>query len=135
MRIAVTYGREDGQVFQHFGHCEYFKVYETEGGQVASSKVVSAAGSGHGALASFLQEQGVEALICGGIGAGAREALAGAGIRFYPGVSGDANASVKDFLDGKLAYDPETVCSHHHDDGHGGAHRCGEDPHGCGGNH
>ena len=28
MKIAVTY--EDGQVFQHFGHCGEFKIYETE---------------------------------------------------------------------------------------------------------
>ena len=32
MKIAVTY--EDGQIFQHFGHCEEFKVYETEDGKV-----------------------------------------------------------------------------------------------------
>ena len=30
MRIAVTY--EDGQVFQHFGHTEQFKIYAVEDG-------------------------------------------------------------------------------------------------------
>ena len=32
MRIAVTY--ENGQIFQHFGHTEEFKVYEVEDGKV-----------------------------------------------------------------------------------------------------
>ena len=79
MKIAVTYG--DGQVFQHFGHCEQFKLYEVSEGQITSAQVVSAVGSGHGALAGFLQSHGMDTLICGGIGAGARSALAEAGIR------------------------------------------------------
>ena len=69
MKVAVTY--ENGEVFQHFGHSEAFKLYEVEGGEVKSSEVVPTNGSGHGALAGFLRERGVEVLICGGIGAGA----------------------------------------------------------------
>ena len=83
MKIAVTY--ENGQVFQHFGHTEQFKLYEVEDGRVVSSQVVDTNGSGHGALAGFLREYGVDALICGGIGGGARNALAQAGIQLYPG--------------------------------------------------
>ena len=71
MKVAVTY--ENGEVFQHFGHSEAFKLYEVEGGEVKSSEVVPTNGSGHGALAGFLRERGVEVLICGGIGAGAAE--------------------------------------------------------------
>ena len=52
MKIAVTY--ENGQVFQHFGHTEQFKLYEVEDGRVVSSQVVDTNGSGHGALAGFL---------------------------------------------------------------------------------
>ena len=37
MKIAVTY--ENGQVFQHFGHCEQFKLYDVQDGQVVSSQV------------------------------------------------------------------------------------------------
>lgn len=59
-------------------------------GAVTASQVVDTNGSGHGALAGFLQAHGVDALICGGIGGGARTALAQAGITLYPGVSGDA---------------------------------------------
>ena len=81
MKIAVTY--ENGQVFQHFGHTEEFKIYQVEDGKVVNAEVVDTAGNGHGALAGFLRQQGVDVLICGGIGGGARNALASAGIRLY----------------------------------------------------
>ena len=137
MKIAVTY--ENGQVFQHFGHTEQFKLYEVEDGQIRASQVVDTNGSGHGALAGFLKERGVEVLICGGIGGGGRNALAHAGIRLYPGASGDADAQVTALLGGSLRYDPDTVCAHHHDHGeghdcgaHGTGHSCGGHGHSCG---
>jgi len=133
MKIAVTY--ENGQIFQHFGHCAQFKLYDVEENKVKSSEIVDAAGSGHGALAGFLKEHGVDALICGGIGGGARIALADAGIELYPGACGDADAQVAALLTHTLSYDPDIVCSHHHEEGHGcGSGSCGEDKHGCGGN-
>lgn len=92
-------------------------------------EVVSAVGSGHGALAGFLKDHGVDTLICGGIGAGARTALAEIGITLYPGVSGDADASVEALLKEELVFNPNTMCNHHHE----GGHTCGEDKHGCGG--
>ena len=107
MKIAVTY--ENGQVFQHFGHTEQFKIYEAAEGKVVSARVVETGGSGHGALAGFLRGLGVDTLICGGIGGGARSALAEAGIQLYPGASGSADAQVEALLDGSLAYDATTT--------------------------
>ena len=141
MRIAVTY--EEGNVFQHFGHTGQMKIYDVEEGKVVREEVADTAGSGHGALAGFLAGLKVDMLICGGIGAGARTALAEAGIRLYPGVQGSADAAVEAFLAGHLNYDPDTRCSHHdHEHGEGGhcGHHhgeghCGEDKHGCAGNH
>lgn len=63
MKLAVTY--ENGQIFQHFGHTEQFKIYEVADGKIVSEEVVDTNGSGHGALAGFLMQHGVEALICG----------------------------------------------------------------------
>lgn len=126
MKIAVTY--EDGMVFQHFGHSQAFKVYNVEGGEVKSAEVVPTAGSGHGALAGFLAAQGVDTLICGGIGMGARQALAQAGIRLFPGVQGSADDAVQALVGGTLVYDPDTVCDHH---GHEQGHTCGHSAEGC----
>lgn len=128
MKIAVTY--ENGNIFQHFGHTEQFKLYTIENNMVSSSEVVNTNGSGHGALAGFLSANGVDTLICGGIGGGAQIALAEAGIRLYGGVSGSADAAVSALLAGDLGYDPEVKCDHH-DHEHGEGHSCGS--HGCGG--
>ena len=38
MKIAVTY--DNGNIFQHFGRTESFKVYEVENNQVISSEVI-----------------------------------------------------------------------------------------------
>ena len=128
MRIAVTY--ENGQIFQHFGHTRNFKVYDVQNGKVLSSQIVDTNGSGHGALASVLTALHADVLICGGIGGGAQMALASANIQLFGGVSGDADAAVEAFIDGKLAYNPNVQCNHHghhHEEGHA----CGD--HGCGG--
>lgn len=121
MKIAVTY--ESGMVFPHFGHAQAFKVYDVQDGEIKAAQVAPIQGSGHGALAGFLAGLGVDTLICGGIGAGARQALAQAGIRLFPGVQGPADEAVQALLAGTLAYDPDTVCAHHHD-GHEEGHAC-----------
>lgn len=129
MKIAVTY--ENGQIFQHFGHTEQFKIYDTDDSKILSEEIVSTNGSGHGALALLLRDLNVDVLICGGIGGGAQAALADAGIRLYGGVSGSCDAAVQALLAGNLGYDPDVKCSHHnHEHGEGG-HTCSE--HGCGG--
>ena len=126
MKIAVTY--ENGQVFQHFGHTQQFKIYEVAGDKITGTEVIDTNGNGHGALAGFLMQRGVDTLICGGIGGGAQMALAAAGIKLYGGVSGDADAAVNALLAGSLGYNPNVRCDHH-DHGEGG-HTCGD--HGCG---
>jgi len=124
MRVAVTY--ENGEVFQHFGHTEYFKLYDVENGSIVKEQVVDTNGKGHGALAGFLKEYKIEVLICGGIGGGAKMALQEAGINLYGGVTGSADNAVKAWIEGKLDFNPDVECTHHaHEEGHS----CGE--HGC----
>ena len=134
MRIAVTH--ENGQVFQHFGHSEEFKVYEVEDGKVVKSEVISSNGSGHGALASLLNDRGIDVLICGGIGGGAQKALAERGIELCAGQSGDVDEAVAAYLRGELV-NTGANCDHHHGSDHAcGDHGCGDhDDHDCGGCH
>ena len=56
---------ENGQIFQHFGHTETFKIYDVEEGKVVHSEVVDTNGSGHGALAGVLNALNADFLICG----------------------------------------------------------------------
>ncbi len=131
MRIAVTY--ENGDVFQHFGHCAQFKLYDIEDGKIINQQVVDTNGRGHGALAGFLQAAKADALICGGIGMGAQMALEDAGITLYAGVQGSADAAAKAFAEGNLDYDPDARCDHHeHHGGNCGHEHCAE--HQCAGN-
>ena len=130
MKIAVAY--EDGNIFQHFGHTAQFKIYDVCDGRVTASEVVDTNGSGHGALAGLLAAQRIDALICGGIGFGARMALAEAGIRLFGGVCGDADEAVELLLAGALDYNPDVQCNHHGNDHSCGDHGCGSD-HSCGG--
>ena len=126
MKIAVTY--ENGKVFQHFGKTESFKIYEVEDNQMVSSEVISSNGSGHGALAGLLAEQGIDVLICGGIGGGAQAALADAGIELCAGAQGDTDQAVEAYLKGELV-SSGVNCDHH-----GEGHSCGhhEEGHSCG---
>lgn len=137
-KIAVTY--ENGQVFQHFGRTENFKVYEVEDGQIISSEVISSNGAGHGALAAVLVENAIDVLICGGIGGGAQAALMEAGIELCAGASGDVDEVVNQYLAGELE-NAGVTCDHHKEGkscgDHGcGSHGCGdsEEEQGCGGN-
>ena len=126
MRIAVTY--ENGEVFQHFGHTEQFKIYEVEDGKVISSEIISSEGNGHGALAGLLSGKSIDVLICGGIGGGAQAALQENGIEMCAGASGNTDEVVEAYLRGELV-DSGVNCNHH-----GEGHTCGnhEDGAGCG---
>ena len=103
MKIAVTY--DNGNVFQHFGKTENFKVYEVE-----DDKVV---------------------LICGGIGGGAQTALTEAGIEMVAGAQGNTDDVVEAYLKGELVSTGANCDHHHHEEGHScGSH---EEGHSCGG--
>ncbi len=132
MKIAVTY--DNGEVFQHFGHCETFKLYEVLVNRVVSSELIRADGAGHSALAQLLKDRSVDVLICGGIGSGAQAALSELGIELCAGASGDADEAVAAYLRGELV-NTGANCDHH-----GEGHSCGDDcgeggsgEEGCGG--
>lgn len=129
MKVAVTF--ENNQVFQHFGKSSAFAIYDIQDGKAADKLIVDTCGKGHSLLADFLKEHQIDTLICGGIGAGAREALNTLGIDIYAGVSGDVDTAVQALIDGTLPKGEAVSCNHHHhhEHEHGEHHTCGE--HGC----
>lgn len=133
MKIAVAYDKNEN-VFQHFGHTEQFKVYEIENEEIVSSKVLSADGEGHSALAQLLENENIDKLICGGIGGCAVSALGEAGIEIFAGISGNADEAVKSLLNGTLEQTTSPNCNHHHGEHHhehhhGEGHSCGHNCH------
>lgn len=127
MKIAVNY--ENGEIFQHFGRTEQFKVYDVEDGRVVSAQVMSTGGTGHEALADFLAGNEIQVVICGGLGGGMQMALNMVGIAVISGVQGSADEAVEAYLRGELE-SAGVNCNHHGEEGHCGGD-CGHD---CGGN-
>ena len=134
MKIAVTY--DNGNVFQHFGRTENFKVYDVDNGRVVSSEVMNSNGVGHEALAWLLKDNAIDVLICGGMGQGAQDALAAAGTEVCAGAEGNTDEAVAAYLAGELV-NTGVNCDHHdHEHGHGHDHDCAEagcDPSACAG--
>ncbi|MBR5225993.1 MAG: dinitrogenase iron-molybdenum cofactor biosynthesis protein [Clostridia bacterium] len=126
-KIAVTY--ENGQVFQHFGHTQQFKIYEIADGKMTRSIVPVTCG-GHSALAGMLEELGVDTLICGGIGMGAQVALDNADIALYAGITGSADEAVAKLLAGVLPQNASANCDHHDHHDHHHHDGCGCHEHG-----
>ena len=124
MRIAVTY--ENGEIFQHFGHTELFRIYDVEDGKVTHRMTIRPIGAGHEAMAGVLKKAGADMLICGGIGSGAQQALEAMGIRLCAGVRGSSDAAVEAFLRGTLNYTTASNCTAHDGEGSCG-HDCGHD--------
>ncbi len=121
IKIAVTH--ENGDIFQHFGHCEEFKIYNVLNGKIVDSKVFKVTEIGHGALAVFLEKLGVDILICGGIGQGAKTALSDAHITLFGGVKGSSDSAVNSLLSESLEYDGNVECSRH-EHSHQSNHDC-----------
>ena len=100
MRIAITY--ENGEVFQHFGHTEQFKLYDVENGKIVAEQIVPTNGSGHGALAGFLK---------------AAQALAEDTLQYDPNARCDHHGH---------HHGEGHECGHHHGAGHECGHHHGE---------
>jgi len=113
MKIAVTYEKESGNVFQHFGKTQYFKLYEIENDQVLNSQVIDNGGNGHHALPPYLKRLGVETLILGNRGQGAIDAIAASGLKEIPGITGSADEAAALFAKGQLKGNFEAKCQHH----------------------
>lgn len=135
MIIAVTY--ENGQVYEHFGHANQIKLYTVLEGKIEDTLLVECEQvNGHTAMSDLLKEHDVAVLICGNIGEGALEALAERQITVYPGVCNEADKAVEEFLQGKLSFNPDTLCNHHEASGScgcGGSCGCSGGCGGCGG--
>ena len=113
MKVAVTYEKESGNVFQHFGKTQYFKIYQIEDGKIVSSEVIDNGGNGHHALPPYLKSLGVETLILGNRGQGAVDAITAAGLKEMPGITGSADEAAALFAKGELKPNFGASCNHH----------------------
>lgn len=103
MKVAIAY--KDGEIFQHFGHCETFAIYDYYGDTTAQcSKVLvdSSDRHGHQAMVELMRDQGVTAVMAGNMGGEAQAALLSMGIVPVFGYSGDADTAADLLVTGQL---------------------------------
>ena len=123
MKVAICF--EKGRVFQHFGHTKEFKIYDIKDNEVKDFYYVSVNGEGCSTLVPILKANGINVLICGGLGQGAFNHLTEAGIIVLSGVEGEVDDVIGEFMNETLIYNESPNCDHHEDghdchDGHGG---------------
>jgi predicted Fe-Mo cluster-binding NifX family protein len=94
-----------GQLSQHFGHCEHFALFDVdmENKEIRGSKIVESPPHEPGRLPMWLHERGAEVIIAGGMGTRAQQLFAQNGIRVVIGASPEPPEDVvKSYLDGSL---------------------------------
>ncbi|MFA5612413.1 MAG: NifB/NifX family molybdenum-iron cluster-binding protein [Anaerolineaceae bacterium] len=130
MKIAVT--TQHNQVFPHFGRTPEFSIVTAEDGKIVEENIIPAPAEGHGALIGFLVDQGVDVLICGGVGGGAVNSLRASGIQVYAGASGPVKEQVLSLLSGQLPQQGDADCDHHGEHDHEHHHEHGHEGGDCG---
>ena len=108
MKISIS---TDGNlVSAHFGRCPEFTVADIQGGKLIKTERIPNPGHAPGAIPEYLHDKGVERIICGGIGARAKELFNEYGIQVIAGVTGEINDVLEAFMNGTLIASDESLC-------------------------
>ena len=100
MRIAIS---TDGDfVSAHFGRCPLFTIVDFEDSKVAKKEVVANPGHQPGFIPQFLHEQGVECIVCGGMGRRAIDFFSELNIQTVIGVTGKIDEVLEKLQEGTL---------------------------------
>ena len=112
MKIAIP--TREGRVDDHFGHCDHYTIFTIEEGEVVATQTLPAPqGCGcKSGIAGVLAEMGVEVMLAGNMGQGAKNVLERNGIRVVRGCSGSVDVLVQTYLRG-FVFDNGQACDHH----------------------
>lgn len=123
MKVAVP--TRDNRVDDHFGHCDHYTIYTIENKEIVNTETLpSPEGCGcKSGIAAELQKIGVEVMLAGNMGEGAKNKLEAHGIKVIRGCSGSINFVIGGFLAGAIM-DSGLGCA-----GHSGEHQCGHHSH------
>lgn len=112
LRIVVPLA--EGRLSTHFGHCQQFALFDTDPQKQAILRQTIADAPPHepGLLPTWLQEQGADVILAGGMGSRAQGLFQEKGIRVVVGAPSEiASQVVMDYLSGKLKTGTN-VCDH-----------------------
>ena len=105
MKVCVpTYEMKglDDTVCEHFGRAPTFTVVEIENGSVDTISNTGAHFGGSGLLPEMLSREGVQVMLCGGLGPRAVMMFEEAGIEVFAGAKGTVRDAIRAWQEGKL---------------------------------
>ncbi len=100
MKFAIS--TDNGNVSEHFGRCPEFTMVDVNEGKITGKKTIANPGHHPGFLPKFMAEQGVNAMIAGGMGQNAVSLFAGEKIEVFLGITGKVDGVIKDIIEGRL---------------------------------
>jgi len=132
MKIAVPTRGE--RVDDHFGHCEFYTLYNIGEKNEVIGKELIASPQGCGCKSNIvdtLHAKGVTVMLAGNMGQGAFNLMGSFGIEVVRGCDGNTDEVVNQFITGTIA-DNNQSCSNHghnhnynHSHSHGHGHKDG----------
>lgn len=108
MKIAIS--TDSGKVCGHFGRAPEFTFITIENNKVIEKKVLPNPGHTVGSVPQFVNKQGANFMITGGMGRRAEAFFDEFGIKVIVGVSGTIEDVVKSIIDGTLE-GGESLCA------------------------
>lgn len=108
--VKLAIATEGKCVSKHFGKCEMFTIYEIIEGQVISKDVLDTSQHLQGELVPYLKSQGVNVILTGSMGSGAKDKVDQLKLLAYSDIEGELEQVVVDYLSGKLTSDKPTHC-------------------------
>lgn len=113
--MKITVPTRNNVVDDHFGHCEYYTIFTVDEKKQIRETEIQASPQGCGCksdIASVLENKGVELMLAGNMGEGAKNVLETHHIRVVRGCSGPVESVVNNWLNGKIQDSGES-CDHH----------------------
>lgn len=113
MKIALP--TRDGQIDDHFGHCDHYTIFTLDDDNKIINKEAMASPEGCGCksdIAPILANMGVRVMLAGNMGQGAVNILQSSQIKVVRGCSGDVDEVAAKWLVGEIK-DQLIICDHH----------------------
>ena len=119
MKVAIA--SENGNVAEHFGHCEGFYIYSIQDDNIIDKTFLANPGHQPGLLPALLGERKANVVIAGGMGSGAIDLFNSQQIDVITGASGEIENTLWRYLSGSLV-SSGSVCHEHQHAGSCGEH-------------
>lgn len=113
MKIAIP--TRNNEVDDHFGHCDYYSIFEVNDQREIISKELFRTQGGCGCksnVAGILKQMGVTVMLAGNMGQGALNMLKSHGIQVLRACQGVTDDLVKTYLQGEVS-DTDIICEQH----------------------